>query len=347
MKSNLKSKIDHELLCHYLDGSLTNADETVLKNWLDADKRNRDRFDRLRKIWDTPEISLPLPDMEQAWKNIMDRIDAQEQATTKEVSFKLKIYNTPFIWHLFKTRIVPTAALMLILIGSAYLMLKRQQPVTMNEISVAITRQDTVALPDGTQLVLDAGSIFRYPEKFSEKDRTVYLQGEGYFEVVSDPDRPFIVHADGALIRVLGTEFNVRAWQQDRKVTVAVVRGTVALRAKENKDSGEEVRIRDSQFSILDETRRPSQPQYGDIAMYLSWMKREMYFQSTELHEVLYQLERWYDITFELPDQQAAANPVTLFIGNKPISELLDVIALINNFTYQQHGSKIIFSRKK
>ena len=76
-------------------------------------------------------------------------------------------------------------------------------------------------------------------------------------------------------------------------------------------------------------------------------MQREIYFQSATLREVLDQLQRWYDIEFQLPDERSATNLITIFIENKSIEEILDVIALINGFQYRQDGKKIYFYTNK
>jgi transmembrane sensor len=340
----MKYKIDRELLYRYLDGSFTPDDETVIKKWLDTDDRNRDHLNRLKKIWDTPEIPLPAPDMEQAWLNITDKIAIKQQAARKKFSLKQIIDSIVSLRPFFRYRMVPVTACILFLFISIYFLLTSLQPVKMNAVTIGHAQQETINLSDGTRLTLDAGSTFQYPEKFSNSKREVYLHGEGFFRVAHDPDRPFIIHANGAFITVLGTEFNVRAWDQNKKVVVAVVKGTVALRGE---ISGGEVLIQDKQYSILNDSQHPSLPHEWDGISHISWMQREFYFQSSPLREVLDQLQRWYDVTFELPDEQAATNQVTVLVRDMPIEEILNLLALINNFEYEQRSNKIIFSRKR
>jgi transmembrane sensor len=347
-KSNImKHDFDLELLLRYLDGNLSPIDETAVQQWLDADKGNRERLNRLQKIWNTPEITLPLPDLEEAWSNITDKIATKEQTVKKKFYLK-QIIDSAFSFRpLFRQRIgVATAFITLILISiiSVILIQKYPKSVKMQEIRVGLAKQDTINLPDGTNVILDAGSALQFPEEFSDTKREIFLDGEGLFRVTHDPDKPFIIHANDARITVLGTEFNVRAWQQHKKVIVAVIQGTVALR---DKNSEGEVLITDKQYSILDDSRYPSLPQEWDGRSHISWMQREIYFKGVALREVLEQLQRWYDVTFELPDDQTASNSVTVFIRNVPIVENLNLLALVNNFEYEQQDKKIIFSRKK
>jgi ferric-dicitrate binding protein FerR (iron transport regulator) len=98
---------------------------------------------------------------------------------------------------------------------------------------------------------------------------------------------------------------------------------------------------------VVNKNENPSLPKFSDIKSHLSWRQREIYFQCTPLSDVLDQLERWYDVEFQLPDKQSAENLVTIRIENKPIKDITEVIALMNDFHYIQKNRKIIFSFKK
>ena len=110
----MKRNFDKELLFQYLDGSLTRDDESVLQEWLDADNGNRERLNRLKKIWDTPEIPLPQPDIDQAWLNMTDKIGIKQQAAKKKFSFKQLIYSILSWRPLFRYRMVPATAIILV-----------------------------------------------------------------------------------------------------------------------------------------------------------------------------------------------------------------------------------------
>lgn len=88
-------------------------------------------------------------------------------------------------------------------------------------------------LSDGSVVWLNAGSRLRYPEKFSSGQREVYLSGEGYFEVKASAGHPFIIHTSKMDIRVLGTEFNVRSYDDEDFAETALIRGAVEVAMKE------------------------------------------------------------------------------------------------------------------
>ena len=189
-------------------------------------------------------------------------------------------------------------------------------------------------------MTLDAGSFFSYPQRFEGDAREVFLKGEGYFEVTHKVHRPFIVHADDAIIQVLGTKFNVRAWPQAKKVKVAVAEGKVSLGSEVDSDEGAVV-IEKGQLSVLTAKGKPSQPVGVNIDDHLAWMNDEMIFEDAPLHDVLYQLERWYDLQFVLADSSIAAEHINVHIHKKSIDDILELISALTDLRHQREGSII------
>jgi ferric-dicitrate binding protein FerR (iron transport regulator) len=148
------------------------------------------------------------------------------------------------------------------------------------------------------------------------------------------------VHANHAVVRVLGTKFNVRAWQPDKKVTVAVSEGKVSLRSEEGA-AGDVVVIVRGQASTLPESGRPSEPHPVDIDQYLGWMNNEVAFDDAPLQEILYQLERWYDVQFILSDSTLAEEHLTIHIQNKSIDDILELISVLTDLRYRHMGNII------
>ena len=344
-KGQMKNDKHLELIINYLEGRTSTQDEVNLNKWIQADSKNKHTFDQIKKIWNTPGNNLPKADVEKAWIDVKERIEAeapsQDFPSDKILEFDSPKGN-PFWQNVMSTRLLKIAAVVLILFISSYFLFIRQ--AGMNEIVVGNSQKTEITLTDGTLVTLDAGSKFRYPKDFKSDKREVFLNGEGYFEVAHDNNKPFIIHANEALVKVLGTKFNVRAWRDEKKVVVAVAEGKVSLRPKNESEPEEEVIITKGQVCVMKENESPSEAKETNIDDYLSWQDREVYFKNVPLQEVLDQLERWYDAEIQLSDESYALNQVTIFIEKKPIEEILDVIALMNNLQYKQDGKKIIFS---
>ena len=125
-----------------------------------------------------------------------------------------------------KKRFIPLLVAALLLISLPFIWKsintpESEQPrLEMIKIQVAHGEQKDLTLNDGTRVILDAGSSFEYPEKFISEAREVSFMGEGYFEVPTGKKKPFVVYAGQAVIKVVGTKFNIRAWQKTQKVKV-------------------------------------------------------------------------------------------------------------------------------
>ena len=311
----------------------------------------------MKVIWDTPEILPQESDVKSLWEETARRaginlksIDLEKYRTPLPDSAAPKI---PFFVPLHKYRLLRYATILLIIILIPYIIWKAtrifapgQQAIELKEISVDQKKQTDIALSDGTRITLDAGSFFQYPPEFKEKTREVFLNGEGYFNVTPDEKKPFIIHANNAVIKVLGTRFNVRAWQHNRRVRVTVAEGKVSLRSEKAADE-EAIVILEGQLSTLPEKGRPSEPGNVDVRKHLGWINREVFFEDTPFHEILYQLERWYDLRFILEEESIASDRLTVHIQNKPVEDILELITTLTKQKYERIDRNVILKPKK
>ena len=197
----------------------------------------------------------------------------------------------------------------------------------------------TIKLSDGTIVTLDKGSSFSYQENFENSGkREVSLNGEAFFEVVKNVDVPFIINANNGKIKVLGTKFNVRAWENSGDVTVAVSEGKVALSDSTQENS---VVITKGKMSRLSNEGIVSEPVDVDLSQYLSWINKQIYFKNTTVDEVLAQLERWYDVKIKLQDAEINNSKITVFIDDKPLEENLNVVCAILNMRFTTDGTSV------
>lgn len=202
-----------------------------------------------------------------------------------------------------------------------------------------------VRLTDGTVVTMNVASELTIGKKFPEK-RDVYLNGEAYFEVKRDEGSPFTVHTGEADIKVLGTAFNVRAWEEEDEVEVVVTEGKVVFHSSEYL-SGNAVMLTKDKKSILKTGDEPSVPVNVDSYNYLAWLRGELVFEDTDLKDVFAQLERTYDLKIELEESSYLDRHLTATFGQESIDEVLYTIALSFDLQYRKFDRKIIFSSPK
>jgi len=147
----------------------------------------------------------------------------------------------------------------------------------------------SIILADGTKVWLNAESTLRYPAAFVGQERRVEITGEAYFEVAGHPSQPFIVRKDELEVRVLGTHFNVNAYDNEQDLRVTLLEGRVSVKAGD-----EEAVLRPGEQALVSNTIRVSKD--ADLVAVMAWKNGLFSFNDADLTAVMRQLSRWYDV---------------------------------------------------
>lgn len=212
-----------------------------------------------------------------------------------------------------------------------------------NELRTPVGGQYRVMLPDGTKVTLNASSRLRYPQDFGRGQRRVELEGEGYFEVASEADRPFLVRASAfgneQDVRVLGTEFNINTYDHGASIVTTVASGSVAVAST----SGDQMLLTPGQESVLSassygEATLRRQP--ADLTETLAWVDGLFVFNSEPLPKLLNRVSRWYGVTFvfenDLSDVEFQGN----YFRNKGLLNLLKNLETAGKVKFTTGGTE-------
>jgi ferric-dicitrate binding protein FerR (iron transport regulator) len=200
-----------------------------------------------------------------------------------------------------------------------------------------------VRLTDGTRVTLGADSRLRYARSFGERDRTVWVDGDAYFDVAPSPSHPFRVQAGPSLIRVLGTAFTVRARPDESSAEVVVESGAVSLSRAEG-DGGRApyaVTLVRGDLGRIDVSGVPIVQHNVDVASYTAWTAGKLTFRATPLAAVTHELERWYDIQITVADPSAASVPVTMTFDDVSVDAALQRLSDALNMRYARTGKSV------
>lgn len=162
-----------------------------------------------------------------------------------------------------------------------------------NQLIVPHGRRTRLRLSDGTCVHVNSGTRVVYPLTFGTGDRTVFVEGEAYFEVARDTERPFIVKTGNVSVRVLGTKFNVFAYQGENP-NVVLVEGSVNIatsRSSRRMKPGQKVEVSGD---------RLGEPEKVDVESYISWTNNELIYDNEALSSVFKRLQTYYGVTFDL-----------------------------------------------
>ena len=332
----------YDLLAKYLSGESTEDEQEKLGKLIGGNPAYERMIEEMDQVWQMREKNYNSSNIADLWKQVSEKTGIAEDSKAKPLSKRIRF---PFQFNPAYSRIFAYAALFLFVVVLPFLYIYNTGDVSseLNTLIVARMEQSKINLSDGTLITLDAGSILRYPDEFNGDTREVFLEGEGYFEVRSDRNKPFIVHTNHALVEVVGTKFNVRAWKLNSSVDVTVAEGKVSLERKMRNASGSKVLITAGQLSSLSKDGLPSQPYEVNVKNRLAWMKFEMNFEDKPFTEVLHQLERWYDLSFEYSDPSILDEHVTIHLNKRSVDEILDLLGSLVDSEIERVGKKVSF----
>ncbi|MDW7692408.1 FecR domain-containing protein [Flammeovirgaceae bacterium SG7u.111] len=201
-----------------------------------------------------------------------------------------------------------------------------------------IGEKRTIKLSDGTVIILNAESKLKFPERFTQDIREVFLEGEAFFDVAKDESHPFIIHTQQLNITVKGTSFNVKAYKDENNIKVSVVTGLVEV------SNGEEVKLllepsdkgvyNKKKNSIVKKTFSPDE---------IVWSKGILFFENVDFNELVDQLEQWYGVEFIV--QKGNISSKKSFKGrfeNESLEEVLENISFAGKFDFEIKGKKVI-----
>lgn len=219
---------------------------------------------------------------------------------------------------------------------------KNVDEIRFNELEVPRGGEYKVRLADGTLVYLNSATRMKYPVKFDEKERKVYLSGEAYFEVAKDPERPFFVEMEGVEVRVYGTSFNVNTHQEGNIQTV-LVKGSIGVKVL---SSGMESMIRPGQMAEFKQGNAKVDVKDVNVAVYTDWKDGIFRFENQRLEDILTVLSNWYDVDVFY---QTASVKELHFSGYmeryKDVSVILEAITLSTGVTFSIQGKTIVVSK--
>ena len=193
-----------------------------------------------------------------------------------------------------------------------------------------------ITLPDGTKVWLNSYSSLSFPEAFSGQERRVKLNGEAYFEVAKNKDKPFYVSVNDVTIRVLGTHFNISAYRDDKEITTTLLEGSVQV-AKNNKQNI----LKPGQQAIVASTSDVIAVSEARIKEVMAWKNGYFIFNDEDIFSIMKQISRWYDVEVEYKGDFGGQRFGGTFYRSKSISELLRHLERIGKIHFKIDEGRI------
>ncbi|WP_212005975.1 FecR family protein [Chitinophaga sp. HK235] len=239
-------------------------------------------------------------------------------------------------------------ATVLLLAGLSYRMLKPDVLPAGKSGSRYADRQTDfnrhITLPDGSTVILHAGSRLVFPDRFNGTLREVTLSGEAYFDIRPDSLKPFIINTGILKTTVLGTAFNISAYPGQEEITVSVTRGKVKV-----EEGSKVLAVLTPDQQIVYNTKNAAAIQQAVNAMAkASWTTTDMVFENATFETIANTLSKRYEVNIQFSDDALKQCPIRVsFAGTESLEEVLDVICAVRNATYKiENGHDVLIKGK-
>jgi Fe2+-dicitrate sensor, membrane component len=240
----------------------------------------------------------------------------------------------------FRFKIIAAVLLPLVVLAGALAFVSSRSGIfasnDMAEIVVPYGEQIRVILQDGTLVQLNSGSRFQYPKSFGLFNRKVKLTGEAYFSVAKEYTRPFIVNLHEINIKVTGTKFNTKAYQDDNKIIVSLDEGSVRIIDKMQKTYPLKVG-QDAVYDKISGTCAINKME--DATQHRAWKTKSLNFYRTPLREILKTLERQYDVQFIIRDPALLEFKFSISTSKVNTKDILSDLEKVSNIRFCQRNT--------
>lgn len=352
-----------QLLVNYLLGICTLNERVKVDQWLQEDQENMSLLLQVAKGFGNKE-HIPLPDKYLVKKELMQQITKTYSFAEETARFlrpgrgrRPLFYSRGDFWMKLAAifLVIFMAGAAGIFFGQNYEQFNNPEPqVQIQQSSLSYGQTASLRFGDGSVINLNGGSSLRYPETFAHDRREVWLQGEGFFSITHDEARPFIVHAGNTTTRVLGTSFNIKAYEGEVELQIAVADGTVIVTTTDSElaDNGEEeaILLRKNQWITYwghaisgDQVLEKGE---GDVRDMIAWKDRVLVFRNKSFEQVAGMLERWYGVNITIDDPSLKGYIIEGEHQNVSLEEVLNSIRFVMEFDYTINGNDVIISNR-
>lgn len=315
---------DHYISLIYkeLKGLISPEEAKALQEWEAQSTDNQLIAEETRRVWkESEQYELPFDlDLDADFAKMKSSIDSSDSAG------KVVTMRPRRLW----LRSIAAAAV--ILMGATFIFQNYFSTNSNSEIVevTATSGIEELQLADGSKVWLNKGSKLSYPTKFSATERPIQLEGEAFFEVSKDPNRPFTVTTDRTSVTVLGTEFNVRDIANEETFEVAVQEGKVAV---QRNASDQKVILVKNEKAVYDPENDLLERKDDKNLNALSWKRKSLKFDDAPLEEILSTLEKHFKVNIELQNKDLLKCSLSGYYKTKdPVKNILEQVADHTNF---------------
>lgn len=318
-----------DLTAKQLEGKATPGEQEELRRWLEADPEHKKQYQAQQELW---RLTAPGPDPEvdanRAWQKVKAGIQPEQEKKNR----------VPGLFELLPMA-YRVAASVALLFGIFWLSRYLFYPYYGMEVIETGSSQISIMLPDSSQVWLNRESKLIYDPDFDGTERLVQLEGEAFFEVRKNPERPFLIQANNTQTKVLGTSFNLRAYLHEPTVELVVATGKVSFSSI---NGSSEAIVRAGDAATLERESAAIVQYSNPNENAWSWRSGRLKFEGQDLQSVLRDLERYYGVELQLQNPAIANCRFTGSFDQAELEGVLQVLAATLQLEYRKQDNQTL-----
>ena len=320
--------MDFKLLNKFVNNKCSSEEVDEISGWLqELDKYSGQVL--LKQYWDTLKSVETADDLlsHKRLDSIHHKINIHQSERFVSGEGHASSSDRRYLW----TFISRVAVVLLIPVITLFVYTRFFQPgfIAMNEIASPPGSRIFLQLSDGTKVWLNHGSKMIYPQKFSGKNRTVELSGEGYFDVAHEVSRPFIVESDGLEVKAVGTAFNVKAYGNGTDFETTLESGKVWIQKKSEENGTKVCSMLPGQHFVLNHNTNTCSLKSEEPFKYVAWKEGKLVFDNDSLYKVSKLLSQWYDVEIIIKDPKLNKLTFRAIFMDESLSQIIEMMQIV------------------
>jgi len=307
------------LIVRNLSGLADLVEIAQLEEWIENSEANKKYFEEVSNVWAASDKHLDIQKIntEKALKNVLKTISDLPSEKT--------------FWFYWQK--IAAVIILPLILGTLYWIYFNNQKETFvnepiySEIYAAYGTRTSIRLADSTLVWLNSGSSMRYPDKFLNKSRIVYLKGEAYFEVKSDVTRPFIVQTKSLVVKATGTKFSVLEYNSNPKTQVTLVSGKVSVNTTD-KTPKLISELHPNQHLEFNTQTEQMQISNDDAYKFIAWTDGKLIFRNDPFIEVARKISQYYNVDIKLHGSEMQDYRYRATFQDESLDEVLKLLKL-------------------
>ena len=331
-------EVDFQVLKRYLEGEGKDEDRKIIISWFSNIQAERDLRKQYHAYWNelAPKPENKGYDGSLILDKIYHKIKLEESSELAGKRLKKRFIN--IISRVAAILFIPVVASILIFRND---FIPHTGEIAYSEIYSPLGTRTQFYLPDGSSGWLNGGSYLEFPLQFKEKTREVDLRGEAYFDVRSNPKKPFIVKADNIEVVAHGTSFNVMAYPTEQIISITLVNGHINVSGIKNGNS-KDVELTEPGYTCSYDLKTLSyKTSMVDINKIISWKDGRLVFRDEPFDEVVRKINRWYNVKIIIKDKILESYNYRSTFEDETLDEVLKLLKLSAPIDYKDIGREI------